>query len=50
LDLQAEWTVQAKNFYSQSKLSPFDGMVFKGKPAATIVDGRIVMKRGEVSA
>lgn len=50
LDLQTEWAVDASTFYSQSKLSPFDGMIFKGKPVGTIVDGKIVMKQGEVLA
>ena len=48
LDLDKEWTVDASQFYSKGKASPFDEMIFKGKAAATIVDGSFVMKNGEV--
>lgn len=48
LDLDKEWTVDASKFYSKGKASPFDEMIFKGKAAATIVNGKIVMKNGEV--
>ena len=48
LDLDKEWTVDSSKFYSKGKASPFDEMIFKGKAAATIVNGEIVMKNGEV--
>ena len=48
LDLDKEWTVDADKFYSKGKASPFDEMIFKGKAAATIVNGEFVMKDGEV--
>jgi dihydroorotase len=48
IDLDKEWVVDSDAFYSKGKSSPFDAMIFKGKPAATIVDGAIVMKNGEV--
>ena len=48
LDLDKEWTVDASKFYSKGKASPFDEMIFKGKAVATIVNGKIVMKNGEV--
>ena len=48
LDLDKEWTVDADKFYSKGKASPFDEMIFKGKAAATIVNGEFVMKNGEV--
>lgn len=48
LDIDQEWSVDAAAFYSKGKASPFDEMIFKGKAAATIVDGKIVMKDGEV--
>lgn len=48
IDLDKEWTVDASQFYSKGKASPFDEMIFKGKAAATIVDGEIVMKDGVV--
>lgn len=48
LDIDQEWSVDAAAFYSKGKASPFDEMIFKGKAAATVVDGKIVMKDGEV--
>lgn len=48
LDLNAEWSVDASAFYSKSKASPFDEMIFKGKAAGTIVNGEIIMKDGVV--
>lgn len=50
LDLDKEWTVDVSAFYSKGKASPFDEMIFTGKAAATIVNGNIVMKDGEVLA
>ncbi|SKA13659.1 dihydroorotase [Megasphaera cerevisiae DSM 20462] len=48
IDLDQEWSVDAAAFYSKGKASPFDEMIFKGKAAATIVNGNFVMKNGEV--
>jgi len=48
LDLDKEWAVDAAAFYSKSKISPFDEMLFHGKAVATIVDGEIIMKDGVV--
>lgn len=48
IDLNKEWAVDSTQFYSKGKSTPFDEMIFKGKPAATIVNGTIVMKDGEV--
>ena len=45
LDLSAEWTVDASNFASKSRNTPFDGWALKGGPAYTIVGGRIVWGR-----
>ena len=42
LDLEREYKVDAKNFKSLSKNSPFIGWNLKGRPAATIVGGKIV--------
>jgi dihydroorotase len=38
------WTYSVKDSPSKSRNSPFDGRIFKGGPAATIVAGRIVYK------
>lgn len=48
IDLDKEWVVDSTTFYSKGKSTPFDDMIFKGKAAATIVDGSLVMKDGEV--
>ena len=48
LDLDKEWAVDASAFYSKSKASPFDEMLFQGKATATIVDGEIIMKDGVI--
>jgi dihydroorotase len=48
IDLDKEWAVDSTTFYSKGKSTPFDDMIFKGKAAATIVDGIVVMKDGEV--
>lgn len=37
-----EWTYRAVNSPSKSRNTPFDGKLFRGAPAATIVSGRIV--------
>lgn len=50
LDLNKEWTVEGKEFYSKAKLTPYEGKHCKGKAAATMVDGKFVMKDGVVCA
>ena len=42
LDLEREYKVDAKNFKSLSKNSPFIGWNLKGRPVAAIVGGKIV--------
>ena len=46
LDLDKEWVVDEKKFYTKGKLSPYNGKACKGKAAATMVDGKFVMKDG----
>jgi len=38
------WTYHVKESPSKSRNSPFDGRTFKGRPAATIVAGRVVCR------
>ncbi len=45
-DPEIEWTYDVNQTESKSKNSPFDGRRFRGAPAATIVDGETVWKRG----
>jgi dihydroorotase len=49
LDLDKEWIIEGQKFYSKSKLTPFEGKKCRGKAAATIVNGKIVMKDGVIN-
>ena len=42
LDLEQNWTVDAKAFLSKGKNTPFDGKPLTGKVMATYVDGKCV--------
>lgn len=42
------WRVDAAAFYSKGKSTPFDGMTLPRRAIATIVNGRIVMRGGEL--
>jgi dihydroorotase len=48
IDPEQEWTVEAEKFYTKGSHSPFVGRKLKGKAVLTIVDGRIVMRDGQV--
>jgi dihydroorotase len=48
LDLDKEWTVDSRKFYTRGKVTPFEGKHCKGKAAATMIDGQFVMKDGVV--
>lgn len=50
LDTELEWVVDDKKFYTRGSHSPFIGRTLKGKAVMTFVDGRLVMKDGEVLA
>jgi dihydroorotase len=41
IDLEREWLVNAANFYSKGKNTPFDGKKLKGKVLMTMVSGNI---------
>lgn len=41
IDLNEEWTVNASEFKSKCKISPFDGYKLKGKVKLTIIKGKI---------
>ncbi len=46
MDPGLEWTVDAKNFQSASRNTPFNGWKLKGRAVRTIVQGRTVWKLG----
>lgn len=42
IDIDNEYVIDARNFYSKSRNTPFDGRKVKGKVVATVVDGKFV--------
>lgn len=48
IDTEAAWTVDPQQLYTQSRYTPFAGKRLVGRAVATWVDGRLVMKDGEV--
>ena len=50
IDPELEWTVDEKKFYTKGSHSPFVGRRLKGKAVMTFVEGRLVMKDGEILA
>lgn len=41
LNVNRKWTVEAKNFKSKCKISPFEGMELTGKPEFVVINGKI---------
>lgn len=50
VDPKAEWKVDAAQFASKSRNTPFNGWKLKGKVLYTIVGGKVVVKDGKLSA
>lgn len=48
VDPSARWTVNASEFYSKSRNTPFQGRGLLGKVTQTIVGGRVVFEDGKV--
>ncbi len=48
VDLDQQYEIDASNFYSRAKYSPFDGWAVTGRPVKTFVSGRLVMDDGEI--
>ena len=48
IDLEKEWVVDADKFYTRGTHSPYVGCRLKGRAVMTVVDGRIVMRDGNV--
>ncbi len=48
MDLDKEWTVDSKKFYTKGKHSPYNGRKCRGAAVCTVVGGKVVMKDGVV--
>jgi dihydroorotase len=48
VDMDRAWTIRAAELHSKSRITPFEGMVTRGRPVATLVRGRVVMREGEL--
>jgi dihydroorotase (multifunctional complex type) len=50
VDPHKEFRIDASNFLSKAKYSPFDGRDVVGKPEKTFVGGKLIMDEGEIVA
>jgi len=50
VDMNRKYKIDASNFHSKAKYSPFDGWKVKGQPIKTFVNGQLVMDKGEIVA
>ena len=50
VDMNRKYKVDASNFHSKTKFSPFDGWKIRGGPVKTFVNGQLVMDEGEIVA
>jgi dihydroorotase (multifunctional complex type) len=48
IDLGSEYKIDASEFHSKAKFSPFDGWTVLGRPVKTFVNGQLVMDYGEI--
>ena len=48
VDLNKKILIENSNIESKCKWTPFNGLEFKGTPIATIINGKIKMKYGEI--
>ena len=48
VDMNKKHKIKDREIESKCKWSPFNNMEFKGKPVATIVNGKIKMKDGKI--
>ncbi len=50
VDFNCHFKIDASNFKSKAKFSPYNGWEVWGKPAKTIVNGQLIMDDGEIVA
>lgn len=48
VDYNAQYKIDASKFRSKAKFSPYDGWEVNGRPAKTIVNGRLVFDEGDI--
>lgn len=47
IDPEKDWTVRGESFLSKGKITPFEGMTFRGRVKYTLVRGRVVYEDGK---
>ena len=50
VDFNRKFRINASNFHSKAKYSPFDGWEVQGRPAKTFVNGLLIMDEQEIVA
>lgn len=50
VDIKRKYKIDASEFFSKAKYSPFDGWNVEGKPVKTFVNGQLVMDEREIVA
>jgi dihydroorotase len=50
VDINRKYKINASNFYSKAKYSPFNGWNVRGKPLRTFVNGQLIMDEGAIVA
>jgi dihydroorotase len=50
VDLRKKYRIDASEFLSRAKYSPFDKWAVEGKPVKTFVNGKLIMEAGEIVA
>jgi len=50
VDLNRKYKIEASNFHSKAKYSPFDQWTVEGRPVKTFVNGQLIMDDGEIVA
>jgi dihydroorotase len=48
VDPKAQWTVDAKAFFSKGRNTPFQGQTLTGKVVSTVIGGRVVFQEGKL--
>jgi dihydroorotase-like cyclic amidohydrolase len=49
LDMDLVWSITDEGLYSKNHITPFHGWTIKGRAVLTIVNGKVVMRDGEIT-